>query len=204
MPLQEGGERVTIRQLIVAHQEVLKWLEWERDSIERFHAYAQMFGCAPGRNVYEFVLEDALRHRGYPPTQFDYMRSESEPTSGNGQTAPHEETAAAPPTKKSTARVLEEQLEREKKPVDPIEVERRAEQLRREVEAREIAAIHETTENLLRPEYRCPHCKQPGLPSIYGDFCTACGNTYRFGGSSGERPDNPEVQDSGRVTKGEL
>lgn len=52
------------RQLAAALREAANWAEWDRDSLEDFHAYAQRFGCKAGANVYQFVLADALKHRG--------------------------------------------------------------------------------------------------------------------------------------------
>lgn len=31
----------------------------------------------------------------------------------------------------------------------------------------------------LEPEYVCPKCGKHGIPSIFGDFCTVCGNKKR-------------------------
>jgi hypothetical protein len=38
--------------------------------IEDFHRYGHVFGASPGANVFTFVLEDALRHRGMTLAQF--------------------------------------------------------------------------------------------------------------------------------------
>lgn len=40
------------------------WMEWEIETIEDFHHFAYEFGACPGSNVFQFVLLDALRHRG--------------------------------------------------------------------------------------------------------------------------------------------
>lgn len=41
-----------------------EWVDWERETINDFHLFAQRFGSTPGSNVYDFVLRDALRFRG--------------------------------------------------------------------------------------------------------------------------------------------
>ena len=39
-------------------------IRWERETLEDFHHFSHEFGGSPGGNVFEFVLQDALRHRG--------------------------------------------------------------------------------------------------------------------------------------------
>ena len=74
---------LNVRQLAAALRTAADWATWERDSLEDFHAYAHRFGCAAGINVYQFVLEDALRHRGLT---LDQLRLDAEavaPTGGD-------------------------------------------------------------------------------------------------------------------------
>jgi hypothetical protein len=73
---------MSIKQLIAALKEAVKWAEWERESLEDFHAYAHRFGGKPGGNVYMFTLRDALAMRGMTLDQFRAMRQES--GRGNG------------------------------------------------------------------------------------------------------------------------
>lgn len=61
---------MTLPQLSEALKHLAAWIDWERESLEDFHRYAHMFGGAPGSNVFTFVLEDALRHRGMMLQQF--------------------------------------------------------------------------------------------------------------------------------------
>ena len=61
---------MNLREIAEAMEQALDWLKWERESLEEFHAYAHMFGGQPGSNVFTFVLEDALRHRGRTLAQF--------------------------------------------------------------------------------------------------------------------------------------
>lgn len=56
--------------LAAAAASIKRWLEWEEESLELFHAYAQRYGCPGGANVYLFVLEDALKTRGRTLEQF--------------------------------------------------------------------------------------------------------------------------------------
>lgn len=58
------------RQLAASLREAANWAEWERDSLEDFHAYAQRFGAPAGGNVFEFVLRDALKFRGLTIDRF--------------------------------------------------------------------------------------------------------------------------------------
>ena len=30
-----------------------------------------------------------------------------------------------------------------------------------------------------KTRYLCPKCNNPGLPSVYGDYCTRCSNSER-------------------------
>lgn len=67
---ESGPEPTSIRALADSARTIAKWLEWERESLEDFHAYAQKFGGKPGANVYEFALRDALVARGLTLEQF--------------------------------------------------------------------------------------------------------------------------------------
>ena len=61
---------MSMKQLEQAAKEIALWIEWERQMINDFHAYAHRFGGTPGKNVYEFVLRDALRLQGLTLEQF--------------------------------------------------------------------------------------------------------------------------------------
>lgn len=68
---EEPPRLSSIRQLSQSARELTNWLDWERESLAKFHAYAHKFGCAAGGNVYLFVLRDALAHRGTTPALFE-------------------------------------------------------------------------------------------------------------------------------------
>jgi hypothetical protein len=53
----------SIRELRSALRQLDKFLSWERDVIEQFHSYAREYGCQPGGNVFQFVLDDARKMR---------------------------------------------------------------------------------------------------------------------------------------------
>lgn len=61
---------MTMRQLEEALKQLGDWLEWERETINDFHAFGQRFGFQPGSNVFEGVLREALAHRGLTLEQF--------------------------------------------------------------------------------------------------------------------------------------
>lgn len=61
---------MTIKELKVALAEISRWLDWDTETINDFHAYAQRFDGKPGSNVYTFVLTEALRGRGLTLEQF--------------------------------------------------------------------------------------------------------------------------------------
>lgn len=50
-------------EVIKALRQAADIIECESDVIEGFHSYAHAHGCTPGRNVFEFLLEDAKRLR---------------------------------------------------------------------------------------------------------------------------------------------
>lgn len=54
---------MNIKELQEALKQIGMWVEWERESLEGYHAYAQLYRCQPGANVFDFVLQDALRYR---------------------------------------------------------------------------------------------------------------------------------------------
>lgn len=58
------------RELKEALKVAARWASWQEESLDDFHAYAQMFGCQPGANVFDFVLGDALKPRGLTWDQF--------------------------------------------------------------------------------------------------------------------------------------
>ena len=53
----------TIKSLLESAHEISRWLEWESESLDDFHAYYLRF-AQPGESVYRLVLEDALKFRG--------------------------------------------------------------------------------------------------------------------------------------------
>jgi hypothetical protein len=53
-----------MKDLSEALGELKEWVDWERELIDDFHVYAQRFQFRPGANVFQCVLEDALRYRG--------------------------------------------------------------------------------------------------------------------------------------------
>jgi hypothetical protein len=55
MKMKELAERL---------REVASYIDWESEVIDDAHLYAQRFGASAGSNVFEFVLQDALRYRG--------------------------------------------------------------------------------------------------------------------------------------------
>ena len=61
---------MTLKELEQAAREILRFIEWDRETINDFHSYAQRFGGTPGGNVFEFALRDALRSRGLTLEQF--------------------------------------------------------------------------------------------------------------------------------------
>lgn len=61
---------MTIKELKQACKEISRWLQWNSETLNDFHAYAQRFGGKPGGNVYTFVLTEALRSRGLTLEQF--------------------------------------------------------------------------------------------------------------------------------------
>lgn len=61
---------MSARQLAAALRIAANWAEWEAESLDDFHAYAQKFLYPPGGNVFQMVLEDALRYRGLTLDQF--------------------------------------------------------------------------------------------------------------------------------------
>jgi hypothetical protein len=65
---------MNLKELSQALKELAAYIEWERESIEDFHRYGYMFDATPGSNVFTFVLEDALRHRGITLEQFRAMK----------------------------------------------------------------------------------------------------------------------------------
>ena len=65
---------MNLKQIAEALKEAAKWAEWELESINDFHEYAQRFGGTPGGNVFTYVLRDALRFRGLTLEQFREMR----------------------------------------------------------------------------------------------------------------------------------
>jgi transcriptional regulator with XRE-family HTH domain len=68
--VEDAAPADSIRSLATAARTIAKWLEWDREVIEDFHAYAHRFGGSPGGNVYEFVLREALSNRGLTLEQF--------------------------------------------------------------------------------------------------------------------------------------
>lgn len=61
---------MTLKELRQALDEISRWLDWDKETINDFHAYAQRFGGVPGSNVYTFVLTEALKGRGLTLEQF--------------------------------------------------------------------------------------------------------------------------------------
>lgn len=61
---------MNLMELHEALKELGRFIKWEWETIEDFHAYGHRFGGSPGSNVFTFVLEDALRHRGMTLEQF--------------------------------------------------------------------------------------------------------------------------------------
>ena len=61
---------MNITELRRALVEIGRFLEWEQDLIDHYHAYARQFGCPAGGNIHKFVLEDALRFRGLSLQRF--------------------------------------------------------------------------------------------------------------------------------------
>lgn len=55
---------MTVKELADATREIAQMLEYEAQTLEEYHAYAQMFELEPGSNIFEQVLADALAHRG--------------------------------------------------------------------------------------------------------------------------------------------
>lgn len=60
----------TLRDIRDAMLDAAQWIDWEIELMNDFHKYSQKFGCAPGGNVFEFVLRDALRQHGLSLEQF--------------------------------------------------------------------------------------------------------------------------------------
>lgn len=58
------------KELSAALKEIARWVEWEGEMLVDFHLYAQRFRMEPGRNVFELVLDDALRARGLTLDRF--------------------------------------------------------------------------------------------------------------------------------------
>jgi hypothetical protein len=69
--------KMNLRELSDALHQIVTYIDWERESLEDFHGYAHMFHGMPGANVFTFVLEDALRHRGMTLEQFRTARKSS-------------------------------------------------------------------------------------------------------------------------------
>jgi hypothetical protein len=61
----------TLRDLAAALNQAARYVRWEREIIEQFHSYAHEYGCSPGRNVFQFVLDDARRMRRIMPASED-------------------------------------------------------------------------------------------------------------------------------------
>jgi hypothetical protein len=59
-----------MREMAEVLKQAAQWAEWESAVLDDLHRYAQRFGCQPGRNIFDFVLRDALRMRGLTREQF--------------------------------------------------------------------------------------------------------------------------------------
>ena len=70
---------MTLSEMLKALKQMGTWIEWERDSLEDFHKYAQKFGGSPGSNVFDFAFKDALAHRGMTLEQFRAEMRPSQP-----------------------------------------------------------------------------------------------------------------------------
>ena len=61
---------ITCNNLPEIFKQLSLWAEWEKETLEDFHAFAQQFGGSPGRNALEFALREALRNHGITLEQF--------------------------------------------------------------------------------------------------------------------------------------
>lgn len=66
----------TLRDLRDLFSDNAGWIESEIETIEDFHHFGHEFGATPGSNVFEFVLLDALRHRGMTLEQLREKRGQ--------------------------------------------------------------------------------------------------------------------------------
>jgi hypothetical protein len=70
-PARRARRLQTMQDIEDSLEGLLRWVQWDRGSIELFHAYAQRFNPnGAGSNVLLFALEDALRSRGLTLEQF--------------------------------------------------------------------------------------------------------------------------------------
>ena len=67
----------TLRDLRDMMLDAAGWMEWEIETIEDFHHFGHEFGASPGSNVFQFVLLEALRHRGMTLKELCARRSQS-------------------------------------------------------------------------------------------------------------------------------
>ena len=69
---------MTLKEMQKFIKELGTWIEWERESLDDFHAFAHRFGGSPGSNVFQFALKEALAHHGMTLKQFRAERLEAE------------------------------------------------------------------------------------------------------------------------------
>ena len=60
--------------VISALKQAAHVIEMEQDVIDATHEYAQQFGGQPGGNVFRFLLEDALKDKGWTLDDFIVYR----------------------------------------------------------------------------------------------------------------------------------
>ena len=68
---------MTVKELAKAMQEIAELLVYESETLEQYHAYAQMFDFSPGSNIFIQVLEDALAFR---ESSFEELKAAIEDT----------------------------------------------------------------------------------------------------------------------------